>query len=156
MQLFSAIIVAYEMVNLEMKPVSATHVFTRFICGLVMHIYLKADMHQGFKNMKYALNHPWKFERPILAFFVGWMQIFVTFAIELINYVLVVGSETHMEIVLGFLALVFVSNFSSFFFQPYADAEFKKLVTGLADKYENFLRVQLKTTPRYAIYRTQK
>ena len=115
-QVFSAAILVYELFNFDMKPVSWTIVLTRFICGLVFHIYLQADFRQAYKNMKYAMNHPWKFERPVLAFFVGFMQAFVVFVIELINYVLVVGSNTHMEIVLGFLALVFVIHFGNFFF----------------------------------------
>ena len=70
-QLFSAGILLYELFNFDMKPVSANIVLTRFVCGLVLHIYLQAEFKQGYKNMKYALNHPWKFEWPILAFFVG-------------------------------------------------------------------------------------
>ena len=99
-----------------MKPVSASIVLTRFCCGLVFHIHVQDRFRQGFRNMKFALNHPWKFEWPILAFFVGFMQTFVMFLIELINYILVVGSNTHMDIVLGFLALIMVVNFGNFFF----------------------------------------
>ena len=106
--------------------------------------------------MKFVLNHPWKFERPILAFFVGFMQTFVVFVIELINYILVVGSNTHMDIILGFLALIFVVNFSNFFFQPQTDAEFQKLIAGLGDRYQQFLRIQLKTAPRLKIFKTRK
>ena len=83
--------------------------------------------------MKFALNHPWKFEWPILAFFVGFLQTFVMFLIELINYILVVGSNTHMDIVLGFLALIMVVNFGNFFFQTQADPELSKVVSGQSD-----------------------
>ena len=44
--------------------------------------------------MKYALNHPWKFELPILAFFVGLMQVMVVFTIEGVNYVLVLTTDS--------------------------------------------------------------
>ena len=54
------------------KPSNAPLVVTRFICGIVMHIYLQTELCQGFSNMKYALNHPWKFERSKLAFFAGY------------------------------------------------------------------------------------
>ena len=140
-QLFAAIILVMELFNFDMEPVSAPIVLTRFICGLVFHIYVRAEFEQGFKNMKFALNHPWKFERPVLAFFVGYMQTLVVFAIELINYILVVGSNTHMDIILGFLALIFIVNFSSFFFQPQTDPEFRRLIAGLADRYQRFLRI---------------
>ena len=85
--------------------------------------------------MKFALNHPWKFERPILAFMVGLWQISVVTIIELINFVLVVGSNTHMDIVLGFLALIFIINYGNFFYQPESHNEIKKIISGLDDKY---------------------
>ena len=118
-----------------MEPVSAEIVLTRFTCGLVFHIYVQAEFKQGFKNMKFALNHPWKFEKPVLAYFVGFWQTFVVFVVELINYILVVGSNTHMDIILGFLALIFVIHFSNFFFQPQTNTEFRNLITGHSDKY---------------------
>ena len=66
--------------------------------------------------MQFALNHPWKFELPALAFFTGFMQIFVLLVIEFVNYVLVVGSESYKDIVLSVLALYFVVNFSHFLY----------------------------------------
>ena len=139
-QLFAAIILLVELFNFDMEPISTPIVLTRFTCGLVFHIYVQAEFKQGYKNMKFALNHPWKFERPVLAYFVGFTQISVVFVIELINYILVVGSNTHMDIILGFLALIFVVNFSSFFLQPQIDPEFRDLIAGLAGKYQHFLR----------------
>ena len=53
-----------------------------------------------------------------------------------------------MEIVLNFLALVFISQFDDFFYQTYMDLEFKKVIAGFSEKYENFLRVQLTTSFR--------
>ena len=69
--------------------------------------------------MKYALNHPWKFEWPILAFICGFAQILVVTVIEIITYILIVGSNTHMDIVLATIALYFIVNWSDFFYtQP--------------------------------------
>ena len=39
-QLFAAIILIHELFNFDMEPVSAPIVITRFICGLVFHIYV--------------------------------------------------------------------------------------------------------------------
>ena len=66
--------------------------------------------------MSYALDHPWKFERPFLAGLIGFMQTFVVFVIELISYVVLVASNTYLDIVLAVLSLFFVVNFSAFFF----------------------------------------
>ena len=86
--------------------------------------------------MEFALNHPWKFEAPILAYYVGFVQTFVVFMIETINYIMVVGSNDYKDIVLSVLALFFVVNFSHFFYnQPYTGGEFKKIISGKDDRY---------------------
>ena len=91
--------------------------------------------------MQYALNHPWKFELPVLAFFTGFMQIFVLLIIEFVNYVLVVGSESYKDIVLSVLALYFVVNFSHFLYnQPYTGIEFKRIISCRDGRYDGFLR----------------
>ena len=107
--------------------------------------------------MQFALNHPWKFELPALAFFVGFMQTFVVFVIELVNYILVVGSDSYKDIVLSVLALYFVVNFSHFLYnQPYTGNEFKKIISSHDGRYDGFLRKQLKSNPRFTIFKTKK
>ena len=156
-QLTLSIILLYQTFNFDMKPVSSPIVIARFICGLVFHIYLQAEFAQGYSNMKCALNHPWKFEAPILAFYVGFVQTFVVFVIELINYILLVGNNTYKDIVLSVLSLFFIVNFSHFFYnQPYTGIEFKKIISGKDDRYQSFLRKQLKSSPRFTIFRTRK
>ena len=72
-QIFSALILlsALREFDWTVRAASAPVVATRFVCGLVLHVYLQAEAVQGFNNMKYALNHPWKFDGPKLAFFAG-------------------------------------------------------------------------------------
>ena len=119
----------------HVKPVSAEVVITRFICGIVLHIYLQPELVQAYANMKYALNHPWKFDWPTLAFFVGMIQALVVMAIETVNYILLMTRSTHLDIILGFLALVFISHFSNFFFQPYMGSDLKKVIMEVSSKY---------------------
>ena len=85
--------------------------------------------------MKYALNHPWKFERPKMAFLTGLLQASVVYVIEVVNFALVLASNTHIDIVLNFIVLVIISQFDDFFYQTYTDLEFKKVISGLHDKY---------------------
>ena len=95
--------------------------------------------------MKYSLNHPWKFERPKLAFTIGFGQALVVLVIESVNYILLMAVDTHMEIVLNFLALVFISQFDDFFYQTHMDVEFKQVIMKIGGKYADFLRVQMTT-----------
>lgn len=74
-QLFSALALLGGLANSDyewhLKPTSVWTVTMRFVCGFVLHIYLQSELLQGFTNMKFALNHPWKFENPKLAFLIG-------------------------------------------------------------------------------------
>ena len=66
--------------------------------------------------MKFALNHPWKFESYIGAFFVGFMQAMVVISNELINLAVLNTNNTIMDILMNFLALVIISDFDDYFF----------------------------------------
>ena len=144
-QLFSSLALLGELTSSDydwhLKPTSVSIVTIRFVCGFVLHIYLQSELLQGFTNMKFALNHPWKFEHPKLAFLVGFGQALVVFVIEGVHYLLLLGNDSHLTIVINFLALVFISQFDDFFYQTHMDGEFKKVITGLSDKYADFLRV---------------
>lgn len=61
-------------------------VFARFMCGIVLHVSLSGEMKQGLINMKYALNHPWKFNNYKIAWVCGFMQSFNVFAVEFVNF----------------------------------------------------------------------
>ena len=67
----------------------------KFMCGFVLHIYLSAKILQGFSNIKFLVNHPWKFESKLFAFISGLFQVIVILAIEYTNYVLVMTSNSY-------------------------------------------------------------
>ena len=48
-------------------------VFARFICGIVLHVFLSAELKQGLTMMKYAVNHSWKFDNYWIAFMSGFL-----------------------------------------------------------------------------------
>ena len=81
----------------------------RFICSIVLHIYLQDELLQGFTNMKYALNHPWKFEQATLACFAGFIQIMTIIVLELVLYILLLMKNNHIDILMSFVALIFIS-----------------------------------------------
>ena len=110
-QIFSALILLSALPEFDwgVPPASASVVATRFVCGLVLHVYLQSELVQGFSNMKYALNHPWKFDAPGLAFFAGFAQAAVIVVIEGVNYIMLLTKTSHLDIVLNFLVLVLIS-----------------------------------------------
>jgi hypothetical protein len=40
-----------------------TVIFARFIASLILHISMMEEVRRGLFNMKYAINHPHKFEK---------------------------------------------------------------------------------------------
>ena len=67
-------------------PADSWIVFARFMCGIVLHVSLSAELTQGLNNMKYAVNHSWKFNNYRIAYFCGFMQAFNVFVVEIVNF----------------------------------------------------------------------
>ena len=67
--------------------------------------------------MKYANNHPWKFRSPNSAYFVGFSQAFVVYAVEIINIMTLLTNNTVKDIIMNFLALMVLSDFDNFLFE---------------------------------------
>ena len=123
------------------KPVSAEVVLTRFGCGIVLHIYLIPEFNSAYANMKYALNHPWKFEKPMLAFLIGLAQALVAVMIESANYILLLTNETQIGVFTGFIAFILVAHFGSVFFQPFAHTVESRIIAKQDTRYANLLKV---------------
>ena len=81
-----------------------------------MHVYLSSSLVSGFQNVKYAINHPWKFERLNTAIFAGILQILIHLVIEIVTYIVVMASNSPKEIVLNFLILLIIARFDDFFY----------------------------------------
>ena len=113
----------------------------RFVCGFVLHIYLSSEILQGYNNIKFSVNHPWKFERKLLAFLAGVLQVLVISVIEVTNYVLVMTSNDYREIALNFIILVLISQFDDFFYMTFADVGIRKILRGESKPYDEFLKV---------------
>jgi hypothetical protein len=61
-------------------------VIARFLCGMILHMQLLYELCSGMNNMKFALNHDYRFESPIFAWLAGFMQAFSIFVIESVNF----------------------------------------------------------------------
>ena len=66
--------------------------------------------------MKYALNHPWKFDSWSSAVRIGLMQMTVVLSLEMVNLLFMLSNTTIADIVKDFLALVIISDFDDYFF----------------------------------------
>ena len=71
---------------------------------------------QGMNMMKYAMNHPWKFTNWQRAFFIGFSQAFMIFAVEAVNMIVLLTNHTMLDTVMNFLALVIIADFDDYLF----------------------------------------
>ena len=92
--------------------------------------------------MKFSINHPWKFERNLVAFLSGFLQVVVVLVIEFTNYILLTTSNSYEEAIVNTIILYLISQFDDFFYQTFADSGIKKFLRGDCEPYNNFLRVQ--------------
>ena len=103
-------------------------VMTRFLCAVFMHITLSGELQQGFDLMKYALNHPWKFETWFMAFKTGFSQMFVVIILESVNMIFMLKDDAISDIVMNFTALLIISDFDDYLFVTIENTPIGKLV----------------------------
>ena len=98
-------------------PSSVWIVFARFVCGIVLHVQLSAELYQGLTMMKFAVNHPWKFEDYKVAYAVGFMQMSMVVIVEFVNFVALITNNAVLDVVMNFLALVVIAEFDDYFYE---------------------------------------
>ena len=100
----------------KMKPPDMRNVLCRFFCAIFLHINLADELAQGFKIMKYAMNHPWKFNSWYSAFSVGFCQMFILTSVELVNMLFLLTNDSIVDTLMNFLALTVITEFDDFYF----------------------------------------
>ena len=136
-------------------PETTMIVTSRFVCGIVLHVFLQGELEQGCIFMKYACNHPWKFDDNggmFIAWLSGFLQATMILVVETVNYTALITNETHIDVVMNFLALAVIADFDDFFYGALFDNEYKKVITD-GDCYGEFLQQQTTTSfwARYLI-----
>lgn len=72
-QMILVTVIIYEittekMINFFIFDYAFTQVFARFICTLILHLYLLGELTGALERMKFVLNHEYKFAAPGFAF----------------------------------------------------------------------------------------
>ena len=103
-----------------------------------MHVKLAPELKQGMTNMKYSVNHPWKFKYYRTAFLSGFLQALMVVSVELINFLNLLLTNQILHIVMNFLALVIIADFDDFFFQVFLNKDLKAVIEK-KEKYRGLL-----------------
>lgn len=78
--------------------------------------------------MKFATNHHYRFDRPLIAFLAGFFQATSIFAIELVNLTVILSASTYLEVVMNFMALAIIAEFDDKFYDALGEDELKDLI----------------------------
>jgi len=153
-QILLSSLITYEVLSdpeiieaLSTYPENYWIVSARFVCGVVLHMALQDELKQGLDNMKYSLNHRWRFEDYKVAYLSGFLQATVIYIVEMVNFLAILTSFTVLDIVMNFLALVVISEFDDFFYEALRNEPLQDLITDPA--FEDLLMIE-RTTSRKA------
>ena len=78
--------------------------------------------------MKYASNHPWKFEQWFNAYLVGLSQLVMLVGILFINLITRLGDETLIEVAMNFVDLTVIAEFSEYYYTITSGERLSKLI----------------------------
>jgi hypothetical protein len=110
-------------------------VLIRFICGLVLHSYQNIEIMSGMKNMKFAINHAYRFTNWYTAFASGFMQASVAFLIEVTNLLVILTSSDELGVVMNFMALTVIASFDDYFYVAQGESILKDVINNPAYGY---------------------
>lgn len=120
------------MESLGAYPTSIWLVLARFICGIVLHMSLQDELFGGLNNMKFALNHHYRFTNYRFAYLSGILQASMIITVEIVNFFAIMKSTTIADVVMNFMALAVVSEFDDAFYSALGDDPMKDMITEAA------------------------
>ena len=94
--------------------------------------------------MKFAQNHWWKFTNPGYAWLSGFLQVISMYVIELSNIVVVMASQSVIEIVKDMMALLIISEFDNYFALATGDCLVIKICSD--DAYSELFMIDVTTS----------
>ena len=80
--------------------------------------------------MKYATNHPWKFEQWFNAYMVGLTQLVVVVGISFVNLIIRLSDETLIQVAMNFVDLILISEFGEMYYTMISGDRLTKLIGG--------------------------
>lgn len=130
--------------KLTQMPTSYWLVTARFICGVILHMNLQEELKSGFFNMKFALNHHYRFDDYKIAFLAGFCQATMIVVVESVNFLTILDSTSVLDIVMNFMALTIVSEFDDIVYGSLGDDKGKEVLHD--ERYESLFKITRTTS----------
>lgn len=109
----------------------------RLICCLMFHFWFAKKIEIAMRSLKYIAMHFTKFKKQRWAFITSLLQLLTVLLIEIVNILNLSQVETCMDILINYIALGFVSEFSTHFLEPFKSSEMASLI-GCVLPFEHF------------------
>lgn len=77
----------------------------KFMTTTALHINIYPEFASGMQIMKYVNNHPFNFDRPRLAFVLGFIQMVFAFIFEFCNIIILFSRATVFQTIASFVTL---------------------------------------------------
>lgn len=129
-------------------PTSMGIVIARFFCGIILHMSLQEELYSGLDKMKFSLNHHYRFENYLIAFLSGLLQTLSILAIEVVNFIMILTTQTYLDVVMNFMALLIISEFDDSFYSALGKTPVKEIIE-TPENYEDLYKIT-RTSCRFA------
>lgn len=96
----------------------------RLICCIVFHFAFGGEVDSALKLMKYSILHSERFERPVTAFMICFLQLSTTVIIEFVNIFNLCNQSKILDVIMNFLALGVLADFDDYFLIPFMNPKF--------------------------------
>ena len=129
------------------EPVSWELAFTRLMAGIIMHTRMAEEFNSGLNKMKFALNHPWKFDSCWQAWVAGFLQTMILILVSVCNYLVIISMQNVSDVLINFLALLVISELDNFFYAAHGVQEFgKRIVLKSQAEYKELFTIETTTS----------
>ena len=129
------------------EPPSRAVAFTRLMAGMIMQVNMSKELKQGLEKMKFAINHPWKFDKVGFAFLAGFCQATTIMVVTFLNYFTIIDATTVIDIVMNFLALAVIAELDDMFFAVHGSKEIGvEMVKNEDGQYDELYTIETTTS----------
>ena len=108
---------------------------------MAVHLFIASKISSGYRNTKYLLNHPWKFDQKLFGLAIGCYQVAVFISIEICSLFIVMTSSTFEEIATNSMIMIAISQLDDLCYKFFPEVQYKSLLES-----KNFLKIQQTTS----------
>ena len=109
-------VILLELGNELIEKIPYILIFTKFLCGIVIHISNQPKTSEVFNRIFYLKGHPHKFDRISMPLFICILKLVMEIFLEIVTLVLI-STQTHsLGVILYYLSFICISSLDSIYY----------------------------------------